>query len=122
MARFWKEPYDWTRHRDRMYGFDTPVNEYYKAKSLIPYDVYFVNVCSFTFEFHSLQQIEACLEFYARKIHPGGRVNIGGADHWECERWYEKLPMYLLEEPKRKKVVKALEDALKKFTSEGSKS
>jgi hypothetical protein len=31
---------------------------------------------------------------------------------WEIERWFERLPMYLLEEPKRRKVVKALTKAL----------
>jgi hypothetical protein len=37
---------------------------------------------------------------------------MGAADHWEAHRWLERLPMYLLEEPKRKKVVKALNQAL----------
>lgn len=31
---------------------------------------------------------------------------------WEVERWFERLPMYLLEEPKRQKVFKALSKAL----------
>jgi hypothetical protein len=31
---------------------------------------------------------------------------------WEVERWFERLPMYLLEEPKRQKVLKALSKAL----------
>jgi hypothetical protein len=31
---------------------------------------------------------------------------------WEVERWFERLTMYLLEEPKREKVVKALREAL----------
>jgi hypothetical protein len=31
---------------------------------------------------------------------------------WEVEGWFERLPMYLLEEPKRPKVVKALSNAL----------
>jgi hypothetical protein len=32
--------------------------------------------------------------------------------HWEAQRWFERLPMYLLEEPKRRKVVLALRQAL----------
>lgn len=28
------------------------------------------------------------------------------------ERWFERLPMYLLEEPKRQKVIKALSKTL----------
>ena len=31
---------------------------------------------------------------------------------WEVERWFERLPLYLLEEPKRKKVLQALTHAL----------
>jgi hypothetical protein len=31
---------------------------------------------------------------------------------WEVERWFERLPMYLLEEPKRQKVLKGLSRAL----------
>lgn len=31
---------------------------------------------------------------------------------WDVERWFERLPMYLQEEPKREKVVKALSRAL----------
>lgn len=31
---------------------------------------------------------------------------------WDVERWFERLPMYLLEEPKRQKVLKALSKAL----------
>jgi hypothetical protein len=30
---------------------------------------------------------------------------------WDVERWFERLPMYLLEEPKRQKVLKAPQDA-----------
>ena len=31
---------------------------------------------------------------------------------WEVERWFERLPMYLLEEPKRQKALKALHKTL----------
>jgi hypothetical protein len=37
-----------------------------------------------------------------------GEHNVRG----KIERWFERLPMYLLEEPKRKKVVQALAKAL----------
>src|SRR5437867_423009 len=74
-----------------------------------------LRVCSFTFQFHSVQQIQACLDYYDRKIQPSSRLDIGAADHWECERWFERLPLFLREESKRQRVVKALRDALKKF-------
>jgi len=89
-----------------------------RAPTLLRRQVYFVRACSFTFQFHSIQQIQACLDYYSRKIQPSSRVDIGAADHWECERWFERLPLFLREEPKRQQVVKALTAALKQFKSE----
>jgi hypothetical protein len=40
--------------------------------------------------------------------------NYGG-DHGETQRWFEKLPNYLLEKAKRPKVVSALERALAEY-------
>lgn len=115
MAQIWSEAFDWTKHRDKMDGIDSSAADQFRAPTLIQRKVYFVRVCSFTFEFHSLQQIQTCLGFYERKIQPSSRCEIGAADHWECERWFERLPLFLREESKRQRVVKALRDALKKF-------
>jgi len=71
-----------------------------------------VTVAGFTFRFISVEQIQDCLSYYERKIHPSSRLAICGGDHWESERWFERLPMYLLEDAKRIKVVKALQKAL----------
>jgi hypothetical protein len=119
VAKIWKEAYDWTKHRNLMFGYNTPEDEHYKAPTLIPYDVYFVTVCFFTFEFHSIEQIEACLEYYSQKIHPSSRVSLDGGEHWEYQRWFDKLPMYLLEEPKRREVVKALKEAVMMLKTNG---
>lgn len=117
MAKIWKEELDSSRHQNKMDGpADCRPN-----LSFAPQLVFFVRVSSFTFEFHSLKQIEECLEYYSQKVHPSSRVIIGAADHWEAQRWFERLPMYLLEEPKRLKVVKALTAALEAFRAEGSK-
>jgi hypothetical protein len=77
-------------------------------------------VCSFTFIFHSVEQLGLCLDYYRRKHQPSGRLpvyaeNYGG-DHWEMQRWFEQLPQYLLEKPKRVRVVKALEQGLQKYS------
>jgi hypothetical protein len=71
-----------------------------------------VNVVSFTFQFFSIEQVRDCLAYYERKTHPSSRLSIGAADHWEAQRWFDRLPMYLLEEPKRARVVRALSRAL----------
>ena len=116
MARHWTEAHDWTRHCDRMDGVAVPAY----LPSFVPRFAYFVSVCSFTFEFQSLDQLRLCLEFYSRKLHPSTRRDIGAADHWECERWFERLPLYLREEPKRLQVVSALQRALDEFSSQSN--
>jgi hypothetical protein len=119
MAKIWKEKRDPLIHRNRMWDqYPVPVNS--EGYITEPW-VYFVRVCSFTFEFQSMEQIEGCLEYYSRKTHPSSRLRIGAADPWEMQRWFERLPMYLLEEPKRQRVVKALVEALKIFTAEKAK-
>ena len=116
MARIWRERYDPQRHQDKMW--DVPVNRPADFR-LIPQWVYFVDVCSFTFEFHSLEQLETCLRYYSAKTHPSTRLPVYtgdyGGDHTETQRWFERLPLYLREEPKRLRVVKALTRALATF-------
>jgi hypothetical protein len=72
-------------------------------------------VCSFTFYFESADEIEEYIHFYSQKTHPDSRLPIAeGTDRfvrWHSQRWYERLPMYLQEEPKREKVLKALKRA-----------
>jgi hypothetical protein len=84
-----------------------------------PTHVLMVHVASFTFHYFSIAQILDCLAYYSQKVHPSSRASVGAADHWEVQRWFERLPMYLMEEPKRLKVVKALERAMNVAESEG---
>jgi hypothetical protein len=61
-----------------------------------------------------------CLDYYSKEHQPSSRLpvydeNLGG-DHFEAQRWFEKLPQYLLEKPKRARVVAALEKALKEYS------
>ena len=91
------------------------------------HDVWYVRVCSFTFEFTHLDQVEACLNYYSQKIRPSSRIpasdlHLYGGDSSEVQRWFEKLPMYLLEEPKRKKVVEALTQAKTQWANDASKA
>lgn len=82
-----------------------------------------MRVCSFKFVFHTVQQLRACLDYYSKKIHPTSRIpfeKLGdyGGDNSECQRWFDRLPMHLLEEPKRRKVVAALEKALVRWSTD----
>jgi hypothetical protein len=88
--------------------------------SLIDHWVYSVRVCGFTFQFVSLAQLRECLDHFSRKTHPSGRfAQPPPGVHWN-HPWYERLPMWLFEEPKRQRVVKALGQALTVFESEGA--
>lgn len=81
---------------------------------LDPGPAYFVSVCGFTFEFWSPGQIEAALRFYRGRTHPGARMPTWG-EHDVTQRWYERLPLYLQENGKRGRVIKALERDQKQF-------
>ena len=102
MARIWKES---------------------RSSGLLPEHNIMVCVASFTFRFSSVDKLRDCLAYYKQKTRPSSRIpekqlsaalghNWRTLRSWEIERWYERLPMYLLEEPKRQKVVKALTEAL----------
>jgi hypothetical protein len=91
--------------------------------SLVPLQVIVVRVASFTFRFETVKQLRECIAYYQKKTRPSSRISAKaiaadiGQDWrkwrgWEVERWFERLPMYLLEEPKRQKVLKALSEAL----------
>jgi hypothetical protein len=103
VARIWTEPCNAGRHTRPMDYWRDPV----------PKNVMLVSVASFTFQFFSTQQLRECLEFYQRKTHPSSRLDVRGGSHWEFQQWFDRLPMYLLEDAKRQKVVKALTDALR---------
>jgi hypothetical protein len=123
MARIWSEPYDPYRHRNPMgseVGTPPGIGRQQKHGALDPHRVCFVEVVGFTFEFHSVDQAQACLDFYRRKITPSSRVSaadIGSADHWEVQRWFERLPADLRRASKRNRVVAALQQAVESITS-----
>jgi len=87
--------------------------------NLAPREVILVRVASFTFRFATMKQLRECISYYEQTTRPSSRIPAKeiaadiGLDwreqrSWEVERWFERLPMYLLEEPKRQKVLKAL--------------
>jgi hypothetical protein len=122
MATIWSETYDPKKHYDAMRPIEgVPKHHQWRAASLQTHTVYFVRVCSFTFEFHSISQIQECSRFFAQKIRPSGRRDVRNFDpdpgliHSLSQRWHERLPMHLLEERRRVLIVRALKQALKKF-------
>jgi hypothetical protein len=107
MARISKEPRRWLDG----------------TASLMPRHTIVVRVASFAFRFETAEHLRACIKYYEQKTRPSSQIPAKqlaaelGNDWrklrgWEVERWFERLPMYLLEEPKRQKVLKALSKAL----------
>ena len=123
MARIWKKPY--IEAQGEPLHLFIPLGQTRKQIDWI----YFVQVCSFTFTFASVEQIAEYLQYYSHKIKPSSRgPEYGGwperrwaGDHWERQSRFAQLPLYLSSEPKRQKVVKALEQALKQFTLDCNK-
>jgi len=79
--------------------------------------VYFVEACGFTFQFISILQLNECLAYFETKNPGSTKEFIDAADHWEVQRLYERLPLYLREESKRIKVVKNLRNAQNKIVN-----
>ena len=116
MSRIWKERCDPSKHRDFMTGHQDAGGRPVEAArdNLIEKWVYFVHAASFTFQFHSVAQIEEAKEYFITKIHPARREPNEGLEHY-WQRWFERLPPGLQGEAKRKKITKALEQAISEF-------
>ncbi|MDR3481801.1 MAG: hypothetical protein P4L91_13935 [Burkholderiaceae bacterium] len=120
MTKITFEAFERERHPNHMWYVDNAqLRRHEHSHGLIPYKVCLVEVCGFQFIFHSVMQIELCLEYYLNEHQPSSRLpvyteNLGG-DHHEMQRWYEKLPLRLLEKSKRPKVVKALTNAITEY-------
>jgi hypothetical protein len=122
MASITFEEFDELRHPNMM----APISDgrrrpHIAAPTLVPHVVCLVGVAGFAFVFHSLEQVQACLDYYRREHHPSSRLPVStgdfGGDQSETQRWFERLPQYLLEKPKRAKVVSALEQAASEYAA-----
>ena len=121
MSRHWKEQYDPNKHRNHMRGEGCKIPPL-RNQQLDPRWVFFVRECGFTFEFHSLGQLRVCLDYFRVALRPPTRISGElwkyGGDHWERQRWFERLPAELYRKSKRKRIVKALERAQTEFERE----
>ncbi len=83
----------------------TPVNEW----------IYYVSVCRFTFAFFSTEEIPAYIRYYSLKILPSRTKRPHDTGHKSRQSRFNRLPLYLRQESKRLRVVKALEKAYADF-------
>jgi hypothetical protein len=115
MSRIWKETFDPDKHRDFMSGYQDPGGDPVQGPrdNLLQQWVYFVHTASFTFQFHSMDQIEEAIAYFSLKVHPARREPRNWEHYWQ--RWFERLPPGLQSEAKRRKILKALEKAVQEF-------
>src|SRR2546430_3438940 len=84
-----------------------PVERHDGKASLVPEHVIVVRVASFVFRFESVERLRECIKYYEKKTRPSSRIAVRTlaaelGEHWreqrgwEVERWFERLPMYLL--------------------------
>ena len=116
MARIWKEKLDPERHRDFMTGAQDaggiPVAP--PKDNLIDRWVYFVETSDITLQFHSTDQIRIATDYFSRKTHPSRRKPSIHLEHY-WQRWFERLPAGIHKDSRRKKILKALEQAMDDF-------
>jgi hypothetical protein len=120
MAKHWTEPLDPERHIDfmgqREVGGRRPETD---PNSRLRGDrAYFVRVSGFTFQFVSLDQMRDCLAWFELPIHPSSATPFDCGEHY-WQAWHERLPKGLTRNPRRKKIVAALEEALTDFGEVG---
>ena len=115
MARIGKETYDSIKEYFVPIEYWDNADEHLHAPGLIPKDVVMVHIACFTFQFICVHQLRDCLTSFEQKIYPGSRrpmpAEILARNHGEAQRWFERLRMHLVEEPKRRNVVEALSRA-----------
>ena len=84
-------------------------------KSPINTWIYHVYVCRFTFSFFSLEDIPNYIRYYSTKILPSRILDTPHINHDMRQTPFKRLPLYLRDESKRLRVVKALQSALADF-------
>ena len=116
MSRLWKETADPKKHSDFMKTYNEGGVPVAKSRdNLISKWVYFVDVCNFTFQFSSLDQIKEAKSYFEKKTHKSTRdISHPPYEHY-WHPWYCKLPKGITKESKRVRVLKALNQALEKW-------
>ncbi|KZZ44150.1 hypothetical protein A3759_12310 [Thalassolituus sp. HI0120] len=115
MSKVWREIADPKKHIDYMSTRNeggVPVEA--SRDNLIEKWVYFADVCNFTFQFASIDQVQECKEYFSKSVHPSTREEGHDLEHY-WHPWYSKLPKGINKGVKREKVIKALNNILSKW-------
>jgi len=115
MSKVWREKADPKKHFDFMSNHNEGGIPIQKSRNnLIEKWVYLAEVCNFTFQFASIEQVKECKSYFENKIHPS---TMGGNPPFEhyWHPWFSKLPKGINKGVKRQKVIKALDKILSKW-------
>ncbi len=116
MSKVRREIADPNKHSDFMSSYvegGIPVPK--SRDNLIKKWVYLADVCNFTFQFSCIEQVKECKAYFENKVHPTTRDAHPPYEHcWHP--WYSKLPKGINKGVKRQKVIKALNQILKKWS------
>lgn len=114
MPKIWKENYPFESSQVPFHGrYGLPEPE---APVL---EMYFIEVCGFTFEFCSIEEITVAREWFKEKIHKSTRMKDEPylkAERDVLQRWHERLPAFIKKGSKRERVIKAFDEAINKFS------
>lgn len=116
LSKVWREEADPTKHADFMSNClegGLPISK--SCDNLISKWVYMANVCNFTFQFASLEQVKECKDYFSRKVHPSTIGEHPPFEHY-WQQWYCKLPKGINKDKNREKVLKALDQILSKWS------
>lgn len=119
MSKIWREIADPDKHEDFMsHGHCNGGIPVKKSKdNLLQNWVYFAEVEGFTFTFVGLGQVLECKRYFEQKIHPSSiRPDIHLEHYWQS--WHDRLPKGITKDKRRKKVLKALQNILDKWSDE----
>ncbi|MEM8777337.1 MAG: hypothetical protein AAGF26_00405 [Cyanobacteria bacterium P01_G01_bin.49] len=114
MARHWRETAPFPSHK-LQFGALLGLPQTQGKIELI----YFIEVCGFTFEFYSLEQIANAIAWFEQKVHPSTRLKdepMLRSEHDVVQRWHERLPASIKKGSKRSRVAKALRNALAAYS------
>jgi hypothetical protein len=115
MSKVWREIADPNIHSDFMSTFNeggVPIEK--SRDNLIQKWIYLANVCNFTFQFSSIQQVKECVVYFEKKTHPRTIGDHPPYEHY-WQPWYCKLPKGITKGAKREKVLKALNQILEQW-------
>ena len=115
MSKVWREIADPAIHTDFMstrHVGGIPIEA--SSDNLIEKWVYFADVCNFTFQFSSIEQVIECREYFSRAVHPSTRESGHELEHY-WHPWYSRLPKGLTKDAKREKVLSVLNKIIDKW-------